>query len=205
MTWPGHDDPEFRVRARTPWPAGAGRFVGRTREFDGLRARLDDAHFSKGGIVMIAGEAGIGKTRIAHEFAVHARSYEIPVLWGRSYEGEWSPPYVPWVEVLSAAARVFPAEPLQEALGGEGPTLARMVPEIRVAFPGLAAPAPLSPGDERFRLFDAVVEFLLRLSATSPAVLVLDDLHWADTASLGLLGHLGRFAGTSNLLVLGTY
>ncbi len=205
MTWPAHDDPDFPVRSRTPWLAGAGRFVGRTREFDGLRARLDDAHFGKGGLVMIAGEAGIGKTRIAHEFAVHARSYEIPVLWGRSYEGEWSPPYAPWVEALGAATRAFAADDFQEALGREGPTLARLVPEVRAAFPELAAPASLSPGDERFRLFDAVVEVLLRLSAAKPVVLVLDDLHWADAASLGLLGHLGRFVATSNLLVVGTY
>ncbi|HEY7031875.1 MAG TPA: AAA family ATPase [Thermomicrobiales bacterium] len=205
MTWPTHDDPEVRVRSRAPWLAGSGRFVGRTREFDALRARLDDAHFGKGGIVMIAGEAGIGKTRIAHEFALHARSYEIPVLWGRSYEGDWSPPYAPWVEVLSAAAKAFPTETFREALGREGPTLARLVPDIRAAHPEIAAPAPLSPGDERFRLFDAVVEVLLRLGAAKPLVLVLDDLHWSDAASLGVLGHLGRFAGTSSVLVVGTY
>jgi DNA-binding CsgD family transcriptional regulator len=205
MSWSTHDDPEIRGRSGVPVLAGSGRFVGRTREFDGLRARLDDAHFGKGGIVMIAGEAGIGKTRIAHEFAGHARSYKIPVLWGRCYEGDWSPPYAPWVEALSAAAKAFAEEELREALGQEGPTLAQLVPEIRAAFPGLDAPAPLSPGDERFRLFDAVVEVLLRLSAAKPVVLVLDDLHWADAASLGLLGHLGRFVGTSSLLVVGTY
>lgn len=104
---------ESRARAGSPWIAGVGRFVGRTREFDGLRARLDEAHFGKGGIVMIAGEAGIGKTRIAHEFAAHARSYEIPVLWGRCYEGDWAPPYAPWVEALTAAIKAFPASTLR--------------------------------------------------------------------------------------------
>src|SRR5262245_46005571 len=130
MTRTTQEGPEARVSSRAPWLAGSGRFVGRTREFDGLRARLDDAHFGKGGIVMIAGEAGIGKTRISHEFAVHARSYEIPVLWGRCYEGDWSPPYAPWVEALGAAARVFPEEAFRVALGREAPTLAQLVPEI---------------------------------------------------------------------------
>src|SRR5262249_28649118 len=154
---------------------------------------------------MIAGEAGIGKTRIAHEFAVHARSYEIPAPWGRCYEGDWSPPYAPWVEILGAAAKAFPQDAFREALGQEGPTLAQLVPDIRAAYPEIAAPAPLSPGDERFRLFDAVVEVLLRLSAAKPLMLVLDDLHWSDAASLGWLGHRGRFVGTSSLLVVGTY
>lgn len=194
-----------RTHAGVPWIAGVGKFVGRAREFEGLRARLDEAHFGKGGIVMIAGEAGIGKTRIAHEFASHARNYAIPVLWGRCYEGTWAPPYAPWVEALSAAIRSFPLEQFHEALGRDASTLAQLVPEIRAVFPDLSAPAALSPGDERFRLFDATVETLLRLAATKPLLLVLDDLHWADPASLGLLSHLGRFAGTSGLLVVGTY
>src|SRR5215217_323097 len=155
---PGLPASDIRTRTGAAWFAGAGQFIGRTREFEGLRARLDEAHFGKGGIIMIAGEAGIGKTRIANEFAAHARAYDIPVLWGRCYEGDWAPPYAPWAEALSAATKAFPPEALHEALGREAATLAQLVPEIRAAFPELIAPAPLSPGDERFRLFDATVE-----------------------------------------------
>ncbi len=203
-----HEDPEVRVRARASGASGGaagGRLVGRGRELETLLGRLEDAMAGKGGIVAVGGEAGIGKTRLLHEFAAEARGRRVQVLWGRCYEGEWAAPLAPWVEVLRAATGVFEGEVLAEAIGLGAPTLAHLVPEIAALVPGTGEPVSLGPADERFRVFDAVAEFLFRLAATEPLVLVLDDLHWADGGSLGLLEHLSRFVGTQSLLIVATY
>jgi DNA-binding CsgD family transcriptional regulator len=200
-----HEDPEVRVRVRAAGLVGSGRLVGRGREMEALTARLEDATTGKGGIVAIGGEAGIGKTRLLHEFAAEARARGVHVLWGRCYEGEWTAPLAVWVEVLRAAAGAFEAEAVKEAVGLGAPTLAHLAPEIAAIVPGAGAPVSLGPADERFRVFDAIAEFLFRLAATEPMVVVLDDLHWADGGSLGLIEHLSRFAGTQSLLVVATY
>ncbi|HEY7031876.1 MAG TPA: AAA family ATPase [Thermomicrobiales bacterium] len=200
-----HDDPELRVRSRASVLMGSGRFVGRGRELEALAARLQDARVGTGGIVAVAGEAGIGKTRLLHEFAAEARGREVRVLWGRCYEGEWTGPLAPWIEVLRGATAAFETEALTEAIGLGAPTLAHLVPEIAALMPESGEPVSLGPADERFRVFDAIAEFLVRLAAIQPILVVLDDLHWADGGSLGLLEHLARFAGTQALLVVATY
>jgi DNA-binding NarL/FixJ family response regulator len=200
-----HDDSEVRTRSRASAPVGGGRFVGRQRELEMLAARLQDACVGKGGIVVVAGEAGIGKTRLLHEFVEEARAREVRVLRGRCYEGEWTGPLAPWIEVLGEATGEFEPEALAEAIGLEAPTLAHLVPEIAALVPETGKPVSLGPADERFRVFDAIAEFLFRLAAVRPIMVVLDDLHWADGGSLGLLEHLARFVGTQASLVVATY
>src|SRR5688500_4215638 len=94
------------VRANdAPVPAGFGLpFVGRARELDALRARLDAAEAGAGGVAMLVGEAGIGKTRALQEFAAEARGRGASVLWGRCFEGDWSPPFAPWADALGRYA-----------------------------------------------------------------------------------------------------
>jgi DNA-binding CsgD family transcriptional regulator len=180
-------------------------FVGRQRELQALRAHLDTAFAGVGSLVMLVGEAGIGKTSTARAFAAFVRQRGLMVLWGSCFEGDWSPPYGPWVEALGEYARTCSPERLQRELGPGGPSLVQLIPQLRAILPDTPLPAPLSPDEERLRLYEAVGQFFLTITKDQPAVLVLDDLHWADQDSLRLLRYIARFVSRSRLVIVGTY
>ena len=179
-------------------------FVGRHRELQALRAHLDRAEAGVGSLVMLVGEAGIGKTSTAREFAAVVRERGLVVLWGSCFEGDWSPPYGPWVEALGEYAETSNPERLQRELGPGAAPLTQLIPQIHAILPETPA-APLRPDEERFRLYEAVSQFLLTIAKEQPTVLVLDDLHWADPDSLRLLRYVARFVARSQLVIVGTY
>ena len=184
---------------------GRRRFVGREAELAALVERLDAARAGHGGIALVGGEAGIGKTRLAEEVATAARARGMTALWGRCYEGEGAPAFWPWIQLLRALTRGTNPAVLRAALGPSAYELAHFLPELRGAEPAPApAPSP-DPAQARFRLFDTVAAFLKDAAARQPVVLLVDDLHWADMPSLLLLEFLAREAGDSRLLVVGTY
>ena len=183
----------------------SSHLVGRQHEMAQLGAALGDALAGRGRLVMLAGEPGIGKTRLAQEIADQAQAQGAHVLWGRCYEEEGTPAYWPWVQILRSGIRQVEAGGLSEALGPGAADVAEIVPELMQRLPGLEPPPQLEPAQARFRLFDSITTFLKRASQASPLVLVLDDLHWADRASLLLLNHLARELGDGALLTVGTY
>ena len=180
-------------------------FVGRENENARLRARLAEARTGRGGLVMLVGEPGIGKTRTAEEFAEHARHDGAAVLWGRCYDGEWSPPYGPFAEAITEYVRAAPADALRADLGFGAAPIARLVPALREAIPDIEDPVALQPNEERFRLLDAVSQFLIAVSQRAPVVLVLDDLHWADKGTIAMLRHVARFAKQNSILIVAAY
>src|SRR5262249_60403730 len=111
--------------------------VGRPGELPRLNQRLRDARAGQGAVVLLEGEAGIGKTRTLEELAETARPEGTTVLWGRCYEGEAARPYGPFAEALSEYARRAPAETLRADLGVGAAPLARLVPELRERLPDL--------------------------------------------------------------------
>jgi DNA-binding CsgD family transcriptional regulator len=182
-------------------------FVGRGRELTVLRSKLDAARAGEGGVVLIVGEPGIGKTRLAQALAAEALSGGAAVYWGRAYEGDWAPAYGLWSDVLGDYLRDRPAERLGEELDQAGPgaaAVAQIVPAIR----GLVSDVPLAvglgPDEERFQLYDAVAGLLGRAAKVRPIVVILDDLQWADRGSLGLLRYLLRIVPRSRLLIVAT-
>jgi transcriptional regulator with XRE-family HTH domain len=186
-------------------PLRGPALVGRREECAVLLARLAEAWQGRGGVVMLLGEAGIGKTRLARELAEVADEQGATVLWGSCFEGEWQPPYGPWVEALRGYTSARVPERLRRELGtGAGP-ISRLLPEIHALLPDIPVPSPLKPDEERYRLCDAVVQLLLAASAERPVLVVVDDLHWADADSLRLLRHLARSAQRARLLVIGVY
>ena len=196
------------IRPAPPSPPPAQRalpFFGREHELAALDAQLGSAFAGTGSTVMLVGDPGIGKTATAQRFAVLARGRGVRVLWGRCFEGEWSPSYGPWVDVLARHTRNLDPTRLRLELGLGAPPLARLVPSIRAALPDVPAPAPLAADAERVRVEDAIAQFVLGLAVEQPLVLVLDDLHWADPASIGLLRYLSRFLAESRLVIVGTY
>jgi eukaryotic-like serine/threonine-protein kinase len=189
-----------RVAGRTTTP-----FVGREDELATLRIAIDNAVAGRGSLRMLVGEPGIGKTRLAGQAGVYARVRGAQPLTGRCYEGEGGLPYMPWVEALRAYVVDRPRDEVQAELGSYASDIAKIVPEVRELVPD-APPAPeLEPEQERFRLFDSVSSFLMNASRSSPLLIVLEDLHWADKPSLLLLQHLARRVADCPLLLLGTY
>ena len=183
-----------------------GVFVGRDRELAVLLAALGDARSGRGQLVVVGGEPGIGKSRLAEELAGRARAEGAEVHWGRAWEDGGAPPYWPWVQVLRACIRDRSAEQLADQLGPGASEIVQLVPDLRRQLPELpTADVSSDPLQARFRLFDAISSFLRRASRSCPIVIVLDDLNWADEGSLVLLEFVTRELADCRLLLVGTY
>jgi DNA-binding CsgD family transcriptional regulator/tetratricopeptide (TPR) repeat protein len=181
-------------------------FVGREAELAALAADLDAAASGRGGVVLLAGEPGIGKTRLAEELAAKATTRGALVLWGRCWEGDGVPAFWPWVQVVRGYVEEAgdPAV-LRRDMGAGAADIAQVVPAVRDRLPALPTPPPVEPEAARFRLFDSLAEFLRAAAARRPLLLVLDDLHWADAPSLALLRFLSREPEGAGPLVVGIY
>lgn len=175
--------------------------VGREGMVARLGEELDLAAAGELRIALLSGEGGLGKTRIAAELV--ASRDDITVLYGRAEQDEVRPLRI-WTDLLRSAFRNGGLDPAA-IVGGDGPTLARILPEL-VRRMQLDAPGP--PGDlesERRALFDAVMRTIGRLSAVKPLLVVLDDLHWADRSTLMLLASLAGDNPPGGVLALGLY
>jgi DNA-binding SARP family transcriptional activator len=174
-----------------PGPAGSS-FVGRQRELSEFLVGLEDAFAGRTSLFLIAGEPGIGKSRLADELTARAEERGARVLWGRCWEAGGAPAYWPWVQVLRAHIRESDPEQVRADLAAGASDVAEMLPELHELFPGLSATPSLDPEGARFRLFDSTASFLRAAAGPRPLVLAIDDLHAADTPSLLLLRFLAR-------------
>jgi predicted ATPase len=163
-------------------------FVGREAELAALTADLDAAAAGRGGVVLVAGEPGIGKTRLAEELAAQATARGALVLWGRCWEGEGAPAFWPWVQVVRAYVQAADPAALRHDMGAGAADIAQVVPTVRECLPDLPSPPPTEPEAARFRLFDSLAGFLRGAAARQPLLLILDDLHGADAPSLAFCG-----------------
>ncbi len=197
----------WRKEAPTAGPAVAERtpFVGREAERADLRRLLDQSIRGQGALVMIGGEPGVGKTRLAEELMAEARQRGALAWSGHCYEMEGAPPYIAFVEILESAAQVIAPPALRETLGDSAPEVAKLLPELRRLFPDIPPPLELPPEQERHYLLNSVREFLARAARAQPLLLVLDDLHWADDSTLLLLQHIAQQLREVPVLILGTY
>jgi DNA-binding CsgD family transcriptional regulator len=180
-------------------------FIGRHREMAMLRSSLEQAISGRGQIAMLAGEPGIGKTRVAQELATVAESHDAEVFWGYCYEGEGAPPYWPWLQIIRSHINQLDAVSIEAVMGSAVEAIGEIVPELRSKLPDLGSPPTFDPDSARFRLFDSITTYLKNASADSSLVLILEDLHWADESSLALLEHIAGNITASNFLIVGTY
>ena len=181
-------------------------FVGRPRELETLRDALDHSIAGRGRIVMLAGEPGIGKTRTAQELALHVEKAGATVLWGHCHEEAGAPPYWPWVQIIRGALCTAEPGALLNDVGTGAIDIADIVPDIRNLAPGLEPSVHLEDAAQaRFRMFESIRQFFVSVGRRQTAVLVLDNLHWADAPSLRLLEFLAPGIADSRLLLLGTY
>jgi predicted ATPase len=195
---PGHTPPV------PPRPAPV--FVGRRRELTELLAGLEDALEGHGRLFLLAGEAGIGKSRLADELASKARELGAMVLWGRCWEAGGAPAYWPWVQSIRSYLRNAGPQTVRSQMAAGAADIAQMLPEVRGLFPDLPRPAAtVDPEAARFRLFDAVTSFLRSAAEAQPLVLVIDDLHVADTPSLLFLEFLAGQLAESRILAVAAF
>jgi DNA-binding SARP family transcriptional activator/tetratricopeptide (TPR) repeat protein len=212
-------DPALDVRTPTAIPAPPeesrnGRsseadaptpLVGRARELNALLTGLEQMLAGHGALFLLAGEPGIGKSRLADELARHARDRGAEVLVGRCWEAGGAPAYWPWVQALRAHIRDCEPDALRLELGAGAAEVAQMLPELRELFADLSDPPSLSPEAARFRLFEKLAGFLVRAAGSRPVVLVFDDLHAADEPSLLLLQFVAGQLQEAPVLIVGAY
>jgi DNA-binding NarL/FixJ family response regulator len=179
--------------------------VGRQAELDLLVGALDATVAGRGGLVLLGGPPGIGKSRLADELAEIGAARAVQVLWGRCWEAGGAPAYWPWTQSLRGLVRNADTASLQVLVAGGGADLAQLLPDIRERLAGLPELEPAPPEAARFRLFDHVSGFIARAAEAEPVLLVLEDLHAADASSLLLLQFLAAELGQTRALVLGTY
>lgn len=177
-------------------------FVGRQDEMEFLRGLADGAFGRDARLVLVSGEAGIGKTRLAQELTTYARARGAEVLWGHAREDE-NVGYEPWVQILGALVRWLDADSLSEFAERRGGDLGRIVPSLAQRLPELARSAELDVEQSRWRLFDAAAGFLFEAAQRQPLLLVFDDLHWADPASLQLLDFVLQAVEDVPILIVG--
>jgi Predicted ATPase len=192
-------------QTQAPASSAGGVLVGRDPEMRALLDALESARSGQGRLVLLAGEAGIGKTRLADAFAREARRTDARVLWGRCWEAGGAPAYWPWLQAIRVYLRDSDPAALRLALGSRGPHLARILPELRDLLLDLPELPHEDSDESRFQIFEATATFLRNVSSARPLVLVLDDLHVADEPSLRLLQFVAADMSDSRLLVIATY
>jgi len=199
--------PETLAGGETPLPIGA--FLGalpstdlveRTAEMGRAMTSADAAAGGSGRFVAISGEPGVGKTRLAQEVMLTLRNRQFLVATGRCYQLHQSVPFYPFLDALTSLYLSAPPS-FRARLASRWPYVTRLLPELTAE----KAPVIVSTPEEQQLLFREVTDFLQELAATTPLALLVDDLHWADGATLELLQHLARHTRAHRILLVGTY
>lgn len=177
----------------------SGVLVGRDAEWNRIMSSLEAVMQGSGQLVLLSGEPGIGKTRLAQEVTLKARHWGFLVATGRCYELERAVPFYPFLEALLAIYNASPGS-IRAEIPHRWPYLARLLPE---ELGHLSLPS--DGQQDQQRLFRSVTGFLEAVAGVMPIALLLDDLHWADDSSVKLLVHLARYTRGYRILLLGTY
>ncbi len=180
-------------------------FVDREFERSAIRAVIDRALNGHGSVVMLEGEPGVGKTRLAMEMAEYASRVGFRCVVGRCYESDEPLPFLPFVEIIeSNLAQAASLDDYRQGRGENAAELAQIVPSLRRTFADIPEPPELPPAQRRRHLFQSVAEVLGRTARIRPELVVLEDLHWADESTLALLIHLGNRVAQLPVVIIGT-
>ena len=180
-------------------------FIGRTRELETLNRLLANVDGIGERIVTVAGEAGVGKTRLISEVANIARGLGRQVLWSQMIEDPGAPPYLCWLLALRSCVQHMDDDELLDSLGAGAVDMVDIVPELsdRLSLDRVRTPSDSTAA--RYQLFDSVTRFLLRIAARKSLVLLFDNLHAADRSSLALLEYFCQQIAGNPVLVVAAY
>ncbi len=183
-----------------------GRLVGRTSELAEARELWQRAREGRGHAVVLSGEPGAGKTRLAREITIQAAVDGALVLSGGCYEYEATTPYLPFVEAFRRWVREEQNDDkLREILGDAATQIGKLAPEIETRLGPFPERPQLAPHEERLLFFDAVAQVFSNIARRQSLLFYADDLHWADRGTLWLLGHLLRQLRDARVLIVGAY
>jgi DNA-binding SARP family transcriptional activator len=201
----GEASPAAAASVTRSLQAAADELVGRDDQLAALDGALAGARGGRGRVMLVAGEPGIGKTRLAEEAARRGAGAGMQVAWGRCHEGDGAPALWPWAQVVRQLAAELATGQLAAMLGPSAAWLGQLMPELaEPARPG-GPPRIADLGAARFQLNQAVAGLLRRLAEARPLLVVVDDLHWADVPSLSLLAFLAGELKDARMVVVGTY
>lgn len=191
----------FVARAKTS-------FIDRSEEIKILRNAVDNALLGIGGLIVLKGESGVGKTRLTKEIEIYAREKGMQTLHAICpilFNNKKPSPYVLWKSLIRDYLHTFAPINLRLAIGNYPEEICQLVPEIKYKLGYPSESHSLKPKLEQERLFEAVAQFIANISHKTPLLMVLDDLHWSDVSSLMLLHYLARGINREQILVLGAY
>ena len=178
--------------------------IGRTAEMALLNGRLEEAAAGHGGLVLIGGEPGAGKTRLGEEALALGHARGMLPLAGHAYE-EHGAPFVTSTEILEQLVRAVPADNLRNVLGPTAGEIALLLPELRRRLPDIPPAQDVPPEQQQRYLFNALLELTERLGSAAPLVVLLDDMQWADESTMLLLEHLAPHLPRLPVLYIVTY
>jgi DNA-binding winged helix-turn-helix (wHTH) protein/tetratricopeptide (TPR) repeat protein len=186
-------------------PAADPTFVGRSDVLALIGEACAGAVQGRGRLILLSGEAGMGKTRTAHEAAAHARTAGTRVLFGWCHEEGEAPELWPWLQITRQLLARPDAATLVDGLGDGLADLAEILPAARGLQRGTPSAGRIEAPHARFRLLDTISEILIRAARHEPYLVIVNDVHWADRPSLTLLAHLARAVPTTGLVLLATH
>jgi DNA-binding winged helix-turn-helix (wHTH) protein/tetratricopeptide (TPR) repeat protein len=202
---PPSGTPAAAAAAPTELEARPDGLVGREHEMTVLAHAWEECRRGHGSIVLLAGDAGIGKTRLAEELAADVELSGGMVAWGRCHDAEGLPAYWPWIQMLRHLIENAPDEELRHDLQEGAEELMAVIPELRQRVPGMPAGEQDGGRTDREQFFRAVTDYLSWSSRRHPLLLILDDLHVADPSSLRLLQAIAPEVSSSPLFIVATY
>src|SRR5215213_5959646 len=187
-------------------PAPLAPLVDRNAERAMLHQLIGAALGGHGRLALVAGEPGVGKSRLAAEIGDEAQARGMRMLIGHCVQMSGAPPYLPYVEIIEQAIS-NPRSPLalREALGDVAAEIARIAPALRRVFPDIPPPIELPAELARRYVWNSLSEFLGRAAQGQPLLLVLEDLHWADDSTLLLTEYLAPLLPEMPVRIIGTY
>ena len=196
------------METRFGTPISCPVLIGRQAELTALRLLIERAKSSKGQVVLLSGEAGIGKSRLVAEAKTDATAQGFLLLQGHCFPTDRSCPYAPLLDLLRSHFASQSIAEIATALQPFAREFAQLIPDLVPPLPDAAPTAPLAPPEpeqEKRRLFEALTRWFTALATKQPLLLMIEDVHWSDETSLDFLHYLARRCTASSLLVVLTY